>query len=187
MNIILKSAMILAVVAGTSLITKEVKTVNVETSTAVWTGKKFAGSHSGTIDLKSGQLEFNNKQLTGGEFIIDMSSIEVTDLSGGTKAKFEGHLKSDDFFSTATHETATLKITKVDNTSSPYKVSANLTVKGITNPITFDLTTTEDTATTQIVIDRSKYDVKYGSKSFFSGLGDNFIYDNFEVDITLKY
>lgn len=187
MNIIFKSAMILAVVAGTSLINKEVKTVNTETSTAVWTGKKFAGSHNGTIDLKSGLLEFNNNQLTGGEFIIDMSSLEVTDLSGDNKAKLEGHLKSDDFFSTATHETATLKITKVDNTSSPYKVIADLTVKGITNPITFELTTTEDTATTQIVIDRSKYDVKYGSKSFFSGLGDNFIYDNFEVDITLKY
>ena len=187
MNIILKSAMILAIVAGTSTKEKEMKTVNTATSTAVWTGKKFGGSHTGTIQLKSGQLEFKEEKLTGGNFIIDMSSLDVTDLEGEMKGKLEGHLKSDDFFSTQSFPEATLVFTSVENLEDYYKVTANLNIKGNSNPITFDLLVNDTSASTTLNIDRSKYDVKYGSKSFFKGLGDNFIYDNFEVAVVLKF
>lgn len=187
MNVILKSALILAIVAGTSTKEKEMKIVNTETSTAVWTGKKFGGSHTGTIQLKSGQLEFEGKTLTGGNFIIDMSSLDVTDLEGEMKGKLEGHLKSDDFFSTSSFPEATLVFTSIENLKDTYKVTANLTIKGKSNPINFDLEVVGNIATTILNIDRSKYDVKYGSKSFFKGLGDNFIYDNFEVAVVLKF
>ncbi|AZQ45223.1 YceI family protein [Nonlabens ponticola] len=164
------------------------KTVNTNKSTVTWTGKKLGGSHNGTIKLKSGDLQFNDSKVTGGNFTIDMTTIDVTDLTGENKTKLEGHLKSDDFFATSTHEEATLVFTNVKEKSPQvYEVTGDLTIKGITNPITFDLQANDSSATTQLNIDRSKYDVKYGSKSFFKGLGDNFIYDNFEVDVKLVY
>lgn len=187
MNVILKSALILAIVAGTSTKEKEMKTVNTATSTAVWTGKKFGGSHTGTIQLKSGELELAEEKLVGGNFTIDMSSLDVTDLEGEMKGKLEGHLKSDDFFSTSSFPEATLVFTSIEDLEDYYKVTANLTIKGKSNPISFDLKMSNTTATTVLNIDRSKYDVKYGSKSFFKGLGDNFIYDNFEVVVVLKF
>ena len=117
-----------------------------------------------------------------------MSSIDVTDLSGENKEKLEGHLKSEDFFGTDNHPTATLLFTDVKEKSNGlYTITAALTIKEKTHPLIFDLKTSANTAQTKLVIDRSKYDVKYGSKSFFSGLGDNFIYDDFEVDVDLKF
>jgi polyisoprenoid-binding protein YceI len=164
-------------------------TVNIITtsSTAIWTGKKIAGKHTGTIDLTTGSLDMDNDQLTGGEFTIDMSSITVTDLTGDTAAQLEGHLKSDDFFGTQQHPHAHLKITEAVKTDQTYKVIGHLTIKGNTNPIHFDLHVGENQATTTLVIDRSKFDVKFGSKSFFKSLGDNLIHDNFEVEVTLKF
>ncbi len=188
MNLIFKSAIILAVVAGTSTIKKEMKTIKTNESSAVWTGKKFGGSHTGTIDIKNGTLEFNDNLLSGGSFVIDMSSINVTDLTGESKGKLEGHLKSDDFFSTESYPEATLEFTDVKKSAANfYAVTADLTVKGTTHPVNFDLAISDNKATTTVVIDRSKYNVKYGSKSFFQGLGDNFIYDDFEVDVNLVY
>ncbi|WP_124980878.1 YceI family protein [Nonlabens xiamenensis] len=163
------------------------KTVNTTESTAHWTGKKFGGSHNGSIHLKSGSLEFDGERLTGGEFVIDMQSISVSDLSGESKEKLEGHLKSDDFFATDAHPTASLVFTEVTQKEGHASVTADLTVKGITHPISFDLKLDNNSASTLLNIDRSKYDVKYGSKSFFKGLGDNFIYDNFEVEVNLVY
>ena len=162
--------------------------IDIAESKAIWTGKKFGGSHTGTIKLKSGTLDFDNDALTGGNVEIDMSSIDVTDLSGENKEKLEGHLKSEDFFGTDNHPTATLLFTDVKEKSNGlYTITAALTIKEKTHPLIFDLKTSANTAQTKLVIDRSKYDVKYGSKSFFSGLGDNFIHDDFEVDVDLKF
>jgi polyisoprenoid-binding protein YceI len=188
MNLIFKSAIILALVAGSSINTREMKTINTSESQATWTGKKFGGQHTGTIDLQSGTLEFTDDNLTGGDFVIDMTSLSTTDLSGDNKDKLDGHLKSDDFFGTASHPTAALVFTDVKKEKDGvYTVTADLTIKETTEPITFELVTGANTATTQLNIDRSKYNVKYGSKSFFKGLGDNFIYDNFEVEVKLVY
>ncbi len=164
------------------------KTVNTATSTAVWTGKKFGGAHTGTILLQEGTLQYKDDKISGGSFTMNMDSLDVTDLEGEMKDKLEGHLKSDDFFSTATHPTANLVITSInEEKQGVYYATGDLTIKGITNPIDFKLVKVDDTLTTTLIIDRSKYNVKYGSKSFFKGLGDNFIYDNFEVAVTLDF
>lgn len=163
-------------------------TIDNKQSSAAWTGKKLGGSHNGIILLKDGELKFEDGKLVDGKATIDMSSITVTDLSGDLKAQLEGHLKSEDFFSVETNPDATLNFTEVSEKSNGvYGVIADLTLKGITNPIQFELKTKEDTATTTLVIDRSKFNVRYGSKSFFKGLGDNLIYDDFHVDVVLKY
>jgi polyisoprenoid-binding protein YceI len=118
-----------------------------------------------------------------------MNSIVVTDLKAGQgKEKLEGHLKADDFFGTDKFATATLVFKKlVTKAPNAYTVTGDLTIKGITKPVTFDLTTTANTATTNVKIDRTKYDIKYGSGSFFDSLGDKAINDDFNLAVDLKF
>ena len=163
--------------------------VDVQASTVTWKGYKVTGKHHGSVQLKDGSVIMEGGQLMGGEFVMDMTSITVEDLSGDMKNKLEGHLKSDDFFGVATHETATLKINDVKATDGGYLVTADLTIKGITNPIEFNATTKSDSgkvyATADIKIDRSKFNVRYGSNSFFDNLGDKAIYDDFDLIVNL--
>lgn len=160
--------------------------VDVAKSSVKWLGKKVTGEHSGTINVKEGALEVNGGKITGGKVVIDMNSLVSTDVKdAGMNGKLVGHLKSDDFFGVATYPTADLVITKVDGNS----FSGNLTIKGITNPTSFTATATKDGKSTvykgTITIDRSKYNVKYGSNSFFDNLGDKAIYDEFTLDFSL--
>ena len=163
------------------------KEINANASEVNWKGKKMTGSHKGTIDLKDGFLLYEDDKLVGGEFEMDMPSINVTDLSGEGKEKLEGHLKSEDFFGVEKHPVSKLVFNSVaKKDDGTYGVVGNLTIKEHTNPVTFDLDLNGDSAYTALTIDRTKYHVKYGSGSFFQNLGDNTIYDNFELDVNLK-
>ena len=169
-------------------IDKEKKVVITEKSTVTWKGYKVTGSHYGTIALKEGHLVFYGDQLTGGDFIVDMSTLVSDDLQGENKGKLEGHLKSDDFFGTDSHPTANLVFTNVTPTGkNSYKIMGNLTVKGKSNPVTFDLSVYGSKATANVKIDRSKYDVRFGSGSFFDNLGDKTIYDEFDLVVDLVF
>jgi polyisoprenoid-binding protein YceI len=162
--------------------------VNVEKSSVTWKGYKVTGSHHGNIQLKEGKLTFDDGKLTGGTFVIDMSSIENADLEGEWKTKLEGHLKSDDFFGVDNHPTAKLVFTGVKSTGkNVYEVTGDLTIKGKTNPITFDFSVYGNKATANIKIDRTKYDVRYGSTSFFDDLQDKAIYDEFDLVTDLEF
>ncbi|MAZ73941.1 MAG: lipid-binding protein [Flavobacteriaceae bacterium] len=186
----LKSLVLIAVVITASAFTNPMhmkKQINIKESTITWKGKKVLGSHTGTIQLKDGYLEMDDNLLTGGMFVVDMTTINVTDLEGESKGKLEGHLKSDDFFGVSSHPTATLEITSAEKNVDGYIVTGNITIKGTTQPITFDLDMTSSMATTSLKIDRTKFGVRYGSGSFFDNLGDNTISDNFELDVTLKF
>ncbi|MFB9055005.1 YceI family protein [Formosa undariae] len=163
------------------------KKVDVKTSQITWTGHKVTGQHDGTITLKDGSLEFNGKVLVGGEFTMDMTSINTTDLEGKSKVKLDGHLKADDFFGTDKYPTATLKFTKVEGGATDYTVTGDLTIKGITKPVTFNMTVAEGTAKAAFKIDRTKYDIKYGSASFFDDLQDKAIYNEFDLNVSLKF
>ncbi len=177
--------LVLAVTLSTTVFAGTQK-VDVAKSTVKWLGKKVTGEHSGTISVKEGSLEVSNGKVTGGKVVIDMNSIVDTDLADANwNAKLVGHLKSDDFFGVATYPTADLVITKVDGNT----FSGNLTIKGITNPTSFTATASKEGNSTvykgTLTIDRSKYNVKYGSKSFFDNLGDKVIYDEFTLDFSL--
>ena len=182
-------ALALVVVLSTLSVTAQTKKVNASASTINWNGKKVTGQHEGTINLKDGALVFKGKKLVGGTFNVDMNSIVVTDLKAGQgKEKLEGHLKADDFFGTDKFATATLVFKKlVTKAANVYTVTGDLTIKGITKPVTFDLTTTANTATANVKIDRTKYDIKYGSGSFFDSLGDKAINDDFDLAVALKF
>ncbi len=160
--------------------------VDVAKSSVKWVGKKVTGEHTGTISVKEGNLDVANGKVTGGKVVIDMNSIVDTDLTdAGYNAKLVGHLKSDDFFGVATYPTADLVITKVDGNT----FSGNLTIKGVTLPTSFTATATKDGKSTiykgSLTVDRSKYNIRYGSKSFFDNLGDKVIYDEFTLDFSL--
>jgi len=164
---------------------KEIKT---DKSSVTWKGYKVTGSHEGEISIKSGYLNFNEGELTGGEFTIDMTSIVNTDLEGEYKGKLEGHLKSDDFFGVEEFPTAKLVFNKVKNTGkNVYEVSGDLTIKDQTQPVTFNISINGNTATADLKIDRTKFGVKYRSTSFFEDLKDKAIYDEFDLTSNLEF
>jgi polyisoprenoid-binding protein YceI len=170
--------------------------VDASKSTVNWKGKKVTGEHVGTVKVSKGVLSVEGNKLVGGSFDMDMKSIVNTDLTDASyNAKLIGHLKSDDFFSVEKNPVSTLKITKVEPIAGAkagepnYNITGDLTIKGITNPITFPatvkITGKQADATAQFAVDRTKYDIKYGSKNFFEGLGDKAIYDEFQVELSL--
>lgn len=166
----------------------ESKQIDTEKSKVTWKGYKVTGSHEGTVDIKEGNLTFKDGKLTGGSFVMDMASIVSTDLTGEYKGKLEGHLKSDDFFGVEKHPTATLVFTSVKSTGkNSYQVKGDLTIKGKTEKVTFDLSVYGSKATANLKIDRSKFDVRYGSPSFFDDLKDKAIYDEFDLVSDLQF
>ncbi|AUP81112.1 YceI family protein [Flavivirga eckloniae] len=164
---------------------KEIKT---DKSKVVWKGYKVTGSHEGTISIQSGFLNFEADKLTGGEFVIDMTTINTTDLQGEYKGKLDGHLKSDDFFGTSKYPTAKLVFTEVKASGkNAYAVTGDLTIKGKTNAVQFTISVYGNKATASLKIDRTKYGVKYGSTSFFENLKDKAIYDEFDLVSDLEF
>ncbi|MBI9063618.1 MAG: YceI family protein [Marinilabiliaceae bacterium] len=176
---------VLVFVSGT--LVAQNKAVDVTTSKITWTGKKVTGEHMGHIHFKSGQLLFNGAELSGGEFIVDMTTITCTDLKDKEyNKKLVGHLKSDDFFGVSKFTESMLKLTSVKKSGNGYDVKGDLTIKGKTNPIAFKATSAGNKFMGTMVIDRTVYDVRYGSGKFFDNLGDKMIYDEFELVFEVK-
>lgn len=165
--------------------------VDKEKTKVTWVGKKVAGQHNGTIAVSNGTLVSDGKTITGGKFDIDMTSIKNDDLTDQEyNQKLVGHLKSEDFFATDKFPKATLVITKVTPLGKDqHNVKGNLTIKGITKPVEFPATIkasdSQVTAKAKILVDRTKYDIKYGSGTFFDNLGDKAIDNDFELNVEL--
>ncbi|MET4076518.1 YceI family protein [Hymenobacter sp. UYCo722] len=165
-------------------------------STLGWDAKAVTHGHNGTVQFSTGELLVNGTQLVGGTVTVDMKTIKATDIADAeSNGKFMGHITSDDFFGTAKYPAASFKITKV----TPIKgaaadannatVTGELTIKGITKPLSFPakvgvkngVAAAAGTAT----VNRTQYDIKYGSKSFFDGIGDKAIYDDFTLSFNV--
>lgn len=188
----IKPLAMIAIIAFSSVsyatVYKDEKQVNTEASKVVWKGYKVTGSHEGTIKVKEGALQFDGDVLVGGSFVMDMTTIGSTDLQGDYKGKLDGHLKSDDFFGVEKFPTASLIFTNVKSTGkNSYEVTGDITIKGTTESIAFDLSVYGSKANASIKIDRSKFDVRYGSTSFFDGLKDKAIYDEFDIVADLEF
>jgi polyisoprenoid-binding protein YceI len=165
--------------------------INTAKSKVEWVGRKVTGAHNGTIDLKEGQLQFNENNLNGGKFVIDTTSIKILDITDrATNAQFAGHLASDDFFSSEQFPEATMEIVYVEpRENGSYHVTGDLTIKGITHPVGFDMQVNQSNdilnASGKLTIDRTKYDIRFRSGNFFTNLGDNLIYNNFDLNFIL--
>ena len=169
----------------------ETRQIDPTKSKIQWTARKVGGSHTGIVQLKSGQLIMDKEQLVGGSFSVDMTTITDTDLSGEYRQKLENHLKSDDFFGVGSHPLAIFEITRVVPLGpGQFNVSGNLTIKGITREISFPASVEKKNgryyATSEITIDRSEFDIRYRSESFFDNLGDTVIYDEFVLNVRLE-
>jgi len=165
--------------------------VNTAASTAKWEGRKLGGSHHGELLIKDGSLNVEKDALTGGSVEIDMASLKDLDLTDAeTNAKLVNHLKSDDFFSVEKHPTSTLKITKVEKKGDKTFVTGDLTIKGITHPVTFPAEVKIEKngvkAKGEMSVDRTLYDIKFRSAKFFENLGDKVIKDLFTVSVDLS-
>ncbi|MBK7183722.1 MAG: YceI family protein [Bacteroidetes bacterium] len=182
-----------AAVVTFAFTTKHTDTFNVDTksTTATWLGKKVTGEHKGGINITKGTISVDHGKIAGGSFEFDMTSITCTDLTDKEwNGKLIGHLKSDDFFSTEKNPTAKFEITKaVQKEGTNFDVTGKLTIKGITNEITFPaIITMNDKAVVtvaKITVNRTKFDIKYGSASIFEGIGDKAISDDFELNVNV--
>ncbi len=184
----LKSIALALTMLFTAATFAQTKKVNVSKSTINWVGKKVTGEHSGTVNLKNGSLVFKSKKLVGGSFVVDMTSLTATDLHGEWQGKLNGHLKNDDFFATDKFPTATLIFKNITlKSKGVYSITGDLTIKDKTNTITFDLAVSGNSAKTKLMVDRTLYDIKYGSGSFFDNLGDKAIANEFELNVALQF
>lgn len=175
----------------------EMYTVKNENSTIKWEGNKPTGTHLGTIALKDGSFSLKDGMVEGGEFTIDMTSINVTDLDESNgKESLEAHLmgtvdgKEGDFFNVKQYPTATFVVTGTEMSEGKTYMMGNLTIKDKTNNIKFPVTIKDDGQMVRIIseqfaIDRTKWGVNYGSKSVFDNLGDKFIDDDMKITFEL--
>lgn len=165
--------------------------VDVKESNIKWVGKKITGQHNGTIDFKEGNIEVNGNSITGGNFEVNMQSIVCSDLENESwNNKLISHLKSEDFFSVEKNPVSELKVTSVEHIDgNEYLFKGDLSIKGLTHPITFnakiDLSTDSLIAVGSLSVDRTLYNIKYGSGKFFDSLGNNMIDDFFTLNFTL--
>jgi polyisoprenoid-binding protein YceI len=169
---------------------------DVKNSSIHWLGKKVTGQHDGGVNLKSGEITLAGEELKAAKFVVDLTSITVADLTDpGYNAKLVGHLKAEDFFGTDKFPEATFELKKASSpkkaeSGNTYTVDGIFTIKGVSNEVSFPIVLVKSgnlvTAIGKINIDRTKYGIKYGSKSIFSDIGDKAIDDNFELDIKLS-
>jgi polyisoprenoid-binding protein YceI len=156
-----------------------------------WTGKKVLGLHTGSINIHDGFIDIINNKIVGGEIQIDMTSIVITDIEDKkTHDDFLAHLLNDDFFSVDKFKIAKLTITGSDEIEkNKFKIDGNLTIKDITHPVSFVATVEVFTdflhSLGEIKIDRTLYNIRYGSGKFIENLGDKLIYDEFVLQFKL--
>jgi polyisoprenoid-binding protein YceI len=166
-------------------------TVSKTESQVRWEASKVTGTHWGYVPLKNATLDYSGGKIKGGSFDMDMVNLTVEDLTDAkSKGNLTGHLKSDDFFSVEKFNTSSFKITEAKSSNgTDYTITGNLTIKGITQKISFPAKVSvagkKVTATGQIKFDRTKFDIKYRSGSYFEDLADKMIYDEVKLDVKL--
>lgn len=177
--------------SGVNEDTNGIKEFDTTASSAKWTGSKTLIKDyydNGTVAIKSGNALFTKGVLTGGEVVFDMTTITATSTGKGDgEDMLSGHLKSEDFFDSTKYPEAKFVITSVIKQSDTnYMVTGDLTVKDKTAPVTFPATvsTTGEIVTISgtATVDRTVYDVRFGSSKFFEDLGDKVVNDEFKLE-----
>ena len=158
-------------------------------SSIKWTGKEITTkTHYGSLKFKEGKINMKDDKIISGTFIVDMKSINCQDLSGSSKNYLESHLKSEDFFGVDIYPEAslTIKSSKRSNNGN-YLADGDITIKGITQPISFNISIQNNQGKAELSFDRTKHNVTYRSGNFFQNLGDKLIYDDIEIEAQLTF
>lgn len=182
---------LVSLISTYSLYAQEKYPISIKNSKVKWIGEKVTGAHYGYVNLKDAYFLFEEDKLVGGEFNMDMNSITCTDIEDEKYAtKLVDHLKNDDFFATDKYPISNFKITKVIFDGTSYMITGDMTIRDITQEITFPAKFHShgsiSHANASIKIDRTKHDIKYGSGSFFDNLGDRMIYNEFTLKVKLE-
>lgn len=170
----------------------ETYSVDPAASGVKWQASKVTGKHDGRINISSGVIVFEEGVFTGGDAVVDVTSLVVDDiLDAENNAKLTRHLKSDDFFDAANHPQASIKVTSAEPSAGDvYNVTADVTIKGITKSVTFPATIRKTEkgveASAAITLDRTDFDIRYGSGKFFENLGDRMIHDTFTLSVSIS-
>lgn len=167
--------------------------VDAAASTFKWHATKVTGQHYGVAKFSKGTISVEGKALKGADITVDMNTIDATDLTGEYHDKLVGHLKGDDFFAVDKFGAAVIKVKSVTaikpskTSANNYNIVADLTIKGITQEITFPalvvISDKQVVVNADFMVNRAKFDIRYGSSSFFSDLGDRAIADEFNVKV----
>lgn len=187
------AAIAFAMTASLAQVADGTYNVDYKGSTIGWKAQKVTGSgHSGTVRVSSGQLVVAKSNISSGKLKVDMNGITCTDMPEGEyNAKLINHLKSEDFFNTTKFPDANFEVTsvtaKTDNAGNTHEVKGKITIKGITKDINFPAKVSGDgkavTIDGALTLDRSLFDVRYGSETFFGSLGDNAINNDIELTV----
>lgn len=163
--------------------------VDTKASKVYWTAKKVTGEHTGYVAIQNGNVLLKDGVISDASVTMDMNTIECTDMQGEWKDKLVGHLKSEDFFSVEKNPTASFDVKSVKKSGVQNVVTGDLTIKGITHEVSFPVEVKHAdntfTASGTAKLDRTKWDIRYRSGKFFTDLGDNLIYDEFEIRFEL--
>jgi polyisoprenoid-binding protein YceI len=199
-NYVASIFVLLGVLFPLSLMSQQIQSysLGIDKSTIKWTGRKILGSHHGYVGFKTGYIKAEGNRIIEGAFEVDMSTISVRDIEDKEmNQKLVKHLKSEDFFSVDKFPTAKFLITHVTqiknakSNESNFAITGKMTIKGITHTVVFPALVKAEgnviRAKAKFEIDRTKFDVRYKSGSFFENLGDNLIYDNFTLELNLVF
>ena len=158
-------------------------------SSIKWTGKEITTkTHYGSLKFEEGKISMKGKKIISGKFIVDMKSIDCEDLSGKSKNYLESHLKSEDFFGVEDYPEASLSIKTAELKSDGNQlVKGDITIKGVTQPISFNISIQNKGGKAKLTFDRTKHNVTYRSGNFFQNLGDKLIYDDIEIEARLTF
>lgn len=175
------------------IVNSDIYALNKDGSTIEWKGFKLTGSHNGTVSIERGVLDLADGKIIGGSFLIDMTSIAVTDIPADDEcnAKLAGRLTSADFFDVEKYPSASFTVTGLEDDDGKMTLSGNLSLKEVKNNVTFPVTVSNENdvitvSSEAFTIDRTKWNVQYGSKSIFDNLGDKFINDDIELKVMVK-
>lgn len=183
---------IAAVFALSSAVYAQTYKVDTQATKVEWLGKKVTGEHRGLVQAKSGSVTLNGEEITSGDVVVDMKTISCTDITDKeTNGKFIGHITSPDFFDTAKYPESKIVIKSSKKVATGLEVKGDLTFIGQTHPVTFVVTDVKKTdkafsGKATLNIDRTVWGLKYGSGSFFKGLGDKAIDNQFTLNVTLE-
>lgn len=163
-----------------------------------FTGHGVGKNHPGKFKLSSGTVGVAGEEITGGNFIVNIKSLELEEKGGMFDSKLHPHLMSGDFFDTEKFSTARFEITKVEPyeagktdksivKGANYNVSGNFTLKGVTKNLSFpariDLDGNTLKAKGNFNIDRRQWNMNYGNDK---ALGDKFISETVNIQLDLQ-
>ena len=187
-KIILAVAVLAITLVSFNNFTTETYSADIDESIVEWAASRTGKTHNGTVNIKDGMLTFEDDQLIGGDFTLDMTSIKVLDIPASNKmnTKLVDHLNSSDFFSIENHPTGKFKVTGSESQNGKTLVKSNLTIKDITNDVSFLATVNNaedkvEMTSNEFTIDRTQWDVKFRSGKFFDHLKDKLIYNDITI------